>query len=308
MRKSVLRVVMIGVAVLVLPVEHGLAQAEPASPAPEAASATEPRSFASAAELLAALEAADRGIEVFTSTIRYTRLFEIQGDVQTRTGKLYFKTDPPTDLSEIASGATEPSVRRRWFAVRFDALIAGGRRDAQEQLWVFDGEWLVEKNPSERQFIKRRMVRPGELYDPLRVGEGPFFVPVGQKRDDMELFFNAELPAVDDGLSDEFDPARDELLKSLGRNLQGTIQLKLTPKPGLRQVQNFRVVRVWYDALTLLPRASMAIDPAGDIDVFELFAVDVNEKRAALPAGVFSVAVPDPGEGYHVEVVDETRP
>lgn len=269
--------------------------------------ASEPRTFKDAAELLTALEIADRDIRTFASEIRYTRLFEIQGDVQTRIGKLYFKTDPPRETSAAANDSGMVPARRRWVAVRFTEMIVGGRRDKQEQVWVFDGEWLVEKNPTERQFIKRRMVRSGETYDPLRVGEGPFFVPVGQKREDMEVYFTAELREVSDGLSDAYDESRDAMLRALGRNLEGTVQLMLTPKPGLRQVQDFALIRVWYDARTLLPRASMSIDPLGDIDVFELFRVDVNETREKIGADVFSVETPGAGEGYHVEVMDETR-
>jgi hypothetical protein len=267
----------------------------------------EPRTFESASALLEALEVADRDVRTFAAQIRYTRLFEIQGDVQTRIGNLYFRTDPPLEPSVSASGSEQQALRRRWVAVRFAELIAGGRRDVQEKLWVFDGEWLVEKDPTERQFIKRRMVRPGETYDPLRVGEGPFFVPVGQRREDMEFFFSAELRASNDGLADEYDPSRDALLKGLAKNLDGTIQLLLMPRPGLKQVEDFAMVRVWYDARTLLPRASMSVDPLGDVDVFELFGVDVNEAKAPLPQGVFDVATPGAGDGYHVEVMDEAR-
>ncbi|RMH10514.1 MAG: hypothetical protein D6695_11330 [Planctomycetota bacterium] len=263
----------------------------------------QPRTFASAAELLDALEQADANIRTFSSKIRYTRLFAIEGDLQTRLGDFYFRTDPPVS----ADGTGQPRQRRRWVAVEFHEFIVGNRRDRQERLWVFDGQWLVEKDAGERQFVKRRMARPGEVFDPLRVGEGPFFVPVGQKREDMELYFTASLREPSEGLSDEFDPARDALLRQLASKLESCIQLELVPKPNMEQVEDFELIRIWYDPQTLLPRASMAIDPLGDIDIFELFAIDVNEQKRALPEGVFSVAPPAPDEGYHVEIIDETQ-
>ncbi|MCL4222350.1 MAG: hypothetical protein KJZ65_13375 [Phycisphaerales bacterium] len=259
--------------------------------------------FANAGELLAALERADRDIRAFSSQIRYTRLFEIENDIQTRIGRLYFRTDPPSDAA-----SEKPTPRRRWVAVRFDQFIAGQRSDRQEKLWVFDGQWLVEKDPVEKQFIKRRMVRPGQVFDPLRVGEGPFFVPVGQRREDMELYFTAALRPASEGLEDVYDPQRDQVLKTLAAKLDGLIQLELTPRPNMKQVEDFALIRIWYDPGTLLPRASFAVDQLGNVDVFELFAIDVNEGKAPLPEGVFSVDPPLPGEGYHVEIVDETQP
>lgn len=285
---------------------------EAASPdidaAPATPQATAPTQFANARELLDALEKADRDIRTFAAQVRYTRIFELQSDIQTRLGELSFRTDPP---SEATPHHVEPdagrAIRKRSVAVRFTTLIAGGRQDNQERLWVFDGEWLVEKDPVERQFTKRRMVRPGQVFDPLRVGEGPFFVPVGQRRSDMENFFHASLRDSAVGLEDT-DPERDAIFKALARKVDGLIQLELVPRDGVREVDDFEMIRVWYDPATLLPRASLSVDPLGDIDVFELFAIDINEQRATLDPAVFSVKIPDPGDGYHVEVVDETRP
>lgn len=271
---------------------------EPREPKPDQPVA----GYATAGELLAELEKADRDIRTFSSQIRYTRLFEIENDIQTRIGRLYFRTDPPPDPA-----ADKAVSRRRWVAVRFEQFIAGQRADKQEKLWVFDGQWLVEKDPVEKQFMKRRMVRPGQVFDPLRVGEGPFFVPVGQRREDMELYFTAALRPASEGLEDTYDPQRDQLLKTLAAKLEGLIQLELTPRPHMKQVEDFALIRIWYDPKTLLPRASLSVDPLGDIDVFELFSIDINEGRNPLPEGVFSVDPPSPGEGYHVEIVDETQ-
>lgn len=268
-----------------------------------------PRRFGSASELLTALETADKDIRTFTATIRYIRLFEVQGDIQTRLGELSFKTDPPTDIEPDFVVPQQPQpVRKRSVAVKFHTFIAGDRQDKEERVWIFDGEWLVEKNPAERQFIKRRMVRPGQVFDPLRVGEGPFFVPVGQRRNDMESYFHTALRDSDEGLSDEFDPDRDALFKALARKLDGLIQLELRPRAGIKQVEDFEIIRVWYDPQTLLPRASLSVDPLGDIDIFELFSIDINEKTSPLAADAFSVKIPGPEDGYHVEVMDRTMP
>jgi hypothetical protein len=287
---------MVGV-VQPVPVDQPIAE-------PEAA---EVQTFETAGDLLDALEQADRNIRTFSAQIRYVRIFEIQGDVQTRLGWLWYKIDPQTEPVP-AHLESKPTVRRRSVAVKFNKLIAGGRQDESDRVWIFDGEWLVEKNPSERQFIKRRMVKPGQVYDPLRVGEGPFFVPVGQRREDMETFFHAALRDSGEGLSDEFDSDRDAMFKGLAKKLDGYIQLELKPRAGFPEVEDFALIRVWYDPQTLLPRASMTVDPLGDIDVFELFDIDINEQLRTIPADAFSVETPGPGEGYHIEVSDGTVP
>lgn len=289
-------------SVLRMPAEQPISAEPPSLPA-DAQPAPNAREFKDAAELLIALEKADRDIRTFSSQIRYTRLFEVQNDMQQRGGMLYFRTDPPAGAHSVE----RPAQRRRWVSVQFDELIAGQRRDKQEQLFVFDGEWLVEKDAAQKQFTKRRMARPGQVFDPLRVGEGPFFVPIGQRREDMELFFTATLRPPGEGLSDEFDPDRDKLYKSLASKLQGYIQLELIPRPNLKQVEDFTLIRVWYDPETLLPRASLSVDPLGDVDIFELFKTDVNEAKGPLPDGVFSVEAPKLDEGYHIEIVDETN-
>lgn len=294
-----------------------LAQAPSASPQPEAATeppeTTEPAAeptgshhFETAGELLDALERADRDIRVFSAQVQYVRIFELQADIQTRTGWLWFRTDPPAKVDHVVPDENRP-VRKRSVAVRFDKFVAGGRLDNQERLWIFDGEWLVEKDPTERQFIKRRMVRPGQVFDPLRVGEGPFFVPIGQRRSDMENFFHATLRDSSVGLEDK-DPARDAVFKQLAAKVEGMIQLELKPRAGVPEVDDFDLIRIWYDPKTLLPRASLSVDPLGDIDVFGLLDIDINEQRRPLDAAVFSVKIPEPGDGYHVEVIDETRP
>src|SRR4051794_12475411 len=54
-----------------------------------------PGEFASADDLLKALERADENLTSLTADIRYDRTFELQGDRQVRTGKLYFVSGKP---------------------------------------------------------------------------------------------------------------------------------------------------------------------------------------------------------------------
>src|ERR1043165_8725773 len=121
-----------------------------AQPAPTQTLAAGLGEFAAAGDLLAALEKADEKLESLTADIRYDRTFELQGDRQVRTGKLYFVSMP---------GANGAAPARK-FAVAFTDFIVGETFRDEPKSYTFDGEWLVEKYPKEKPplFIKRQVV------------------------------------------------------------------------------------------------------------------------------------------------------
>ena len=59
-------------------------------------------------DLLDALETADKDLVSLTAQVKFDRTFEIQGDRQTRIGKLWFLTDKPAEAG--AGGGDRKSV------------------------------------------------------------------------------------------------------------------------------------------------------------------------------------------------------
>ena len=173
------------------------AQEPPAPAAPVAAqpAAAQPGEFASADDLLKAMERADENLTSLTADIRYDRTFELQGDRQVRTGKLYF-------VSGGKPGAEGAPATERRFAVAFKDLLVGDTFREEPKSYTFDGQWLVEKYPKENPplFIKRQVVPPGQKFDPLRIGEGPFPLPIGQKAADIRQRFDVQLLPAAAGL------------------------------------------------------------------------------------------------------------
>jgi hypothetical protein len=253
------------------------------APVPGAAAA-----FDSADELLTALETADADITTFSSRINYRKFFAIQSDEQERRGTLYFKTDHPED-------GTPP---KRRFAVTFNELIVAGRREATEQHYAFDGQWVVEKTPSDRQFTKRQVVPPGESFDPLKIGEGPFPVPVGQRKADIVERFETAIAPTAEGLD---DPS----LASFAA-FNGLVQLSLTPKPGTPEASDFESIRIWYEpAGRMLPRIAKTVNPVGDESLVVLLEPVVNEP---IDDAIFDTAVPPDEEGWNVNITEYRRP
>jgi hypothetical protein len=222
-----------------------------------------------AEDLLARLETADKDLRSLDADVLYQRVFGLEGDEQERRGKLYYVDAK----SATADGTPAPGSRK--FAIHFKSLKMGDQPAmAQDQVLIFDGEWLVEKKPEDRQIIKRQITRAGG-FDPLKVGEGPFPLPIGQKKADILSRFDVELlPATKDLVSN--DPALQQPLENF---VKGSYQLKLTPKPGERSVE-LAEIRLWYrpDPTTgqLLPRMARTVTPQGDISLVQLANVKVN--------------------------------
>lgn len=253
---------------------------EIASQAPSAA-AQDPAvamSRQSAENFLGMLERADERISTIQGELVWDKEFAIAGDSQTRIGKLYF-----------SSPRTETGSRNRKFGVEIDTLVLGGRMEKKPESYIFDGEWLIEKRPLEKQAIKRRIVAPGEKFDPLKIGEGPFPIPIGQKKADILARYDARLGEVAEGLdSDEHR-----------QFAEGSTQIVLTPKPGADD--KFEEIRLWYkpaegvEGNPYLPRMARTRSVDGDLSVIRLIRMQVN---AAIPDGVLSTDIK--GEGWTV--------
>jgi len=109
-------------------------------------------------------------------TYKYVTVFPVE-DAQIKEGELLF-------------ARTEPNSR---FLIHFTKMIADGIVSRRGEYFLFDGEWLTERNDKARTIIKRQIVRKGERVDPFKLGKGPFPLPFGQKRADILRNFKVRL-------------------------------------------------------------------------------------------------------------------
>jgi len=235
--------------------------------------------YTNADELLVALETADEGVKTLRCNIVHTKLFAIAGDLQQRRGALVYTTDP-----------------RQRFSISFEQELNNDQVHTGERVYIFDGEWLVEKDPAAREFVKTRIVQPGESFDPLRIGEGPFPIPIGQKRDEILERFSAELAPAGAGL-DDFEAQANAAESS------GWIQLHLTPTPLFGEETDLTDVRVWYDRDDLLPRMAKTVNRIGDESLVYLYSVKKNDETVEAE---FSVETPGDDENWNVTLRDRT--
>ena len=200
----------------------------PAAPAPAPALATAPAArFADADALLTAVERTSDSLRDFRANITLETTDDVTGDTERRLGQLVFVQEEG-----------KPATRR--FAVVFEKFIDGsGRMDERPVRYIYADGWLTEADFKQRTLVRRQLARAGEQYDPLKPGEGPVPLPIGQRRADVLARFDASLATAPDATL---------LLKS-ARPMVG---VRLKPKPGMAD-RDLVEASVWYDAQSLVP-------------------------------------------------------
>lgn len=237
----------------------GPAIAEPATPPP--ASAPD-----EAAALLKRLETAHAGVRDFQAKVIYESYDAVLERREIRTGKLVF----------------EKTGGRRRLGILFDRVIVGGRAQNRRKDWIFDGAWLIERDHAARLFLKRQIVPPGEDFDPLKLGEGPFPLPVGQAADEVMARFEVET------LEAPGDAALAGRMKDAD-----TVGLLLRPRAGTDLAEDVERIEVFYDKKTLLPVGILVADRDQDVKTAALRDLEVNK---GVDAALLEVENPDPRE------------
>jgi hypothetical protein len=184
--------------------------------------------FADAGALLDAVEGVAAGMRDFRSAVTVETTDDVTGDTERRMGQVVLVQD-----------TGKPETRR--FAVVLEKFIDGsGRADDRPVRYVYADGWLTEADFRERTLVRRQLARPGERYDPLKPGEGPVPLPIGQRREDVMRRFEASL-------ADSPESA------SLKRVTEPMVGLRLRPRPGMAD-RDLVEATVWYDAQSLVPR------------------------------------------------------
>ena len=198
------------------------------APAPSPAPTTAPAPhFVDADALLTAVERTSDLLRDFRANITLETTDDVTGDTERRLGQLVFVQEEG-----------KPATRR--FAVVFEKFIDGsGRMDERPVRYIYADGWLTEADFKQRTLVRRQLARAGEQYDPLKPGEGPVPLPIGQRRADVLARFDASLATA---------PNSTILLKSA----RPMIGVRLKPKPGTAD-RDLVEASVWYDAQSLVP-------------------------------------------------------
>lgn len=270
--------------------------------------------FPDADALLTSLEKADEGLVTLTAKVVYDKTFEIQGDQQSRKGKLYFVNRDEAVKADAGRG--DAGTQGRKFAIVFDELWIGDVVRKDQEVYVFDGQWLVEKNFKEKMFIKRQVVPPGERFDPLRIGEGPFPIPLGQRKADIQKRYATTLLPAGDGLKAADDASEDDRkdIEKRRAHTAGSWQVKLEPKPEFARDDEFKEIRLWYKRGAdgnLMPVMSRTVDKEGNVSVVALTDVRIQMEGKPRNAGAMVprevIDTEPPKDGWNVDIQEFRR-
>lgn len=183
-------------------------------------------------------------VSTLRAKVTYDTIQGLLGDEQRRFGTLYYEAGPPAR-----------------FAIHLDRLVVDNALRPQDRWYVFDGQWLAERIADEKTFIRRELVPPGEERDLLRIGEGPFAIPLDLEKDKVLERF--EVALVED------QPAE----------VENSVHLRLTPRPDVDIEQE--QIDIWYDRDNLLPVRVHTREEASEESVIRLRDIELGEPIAA---------------------------
>lgn len=175
---------------------------------------------ASVDQTLDALDTIGRDLKSFTATVKLSETDVIAQDTVVRTGKFVYQS----------LGAGDSRLR-----ITFDTRIQDGASQPQKIEYLLDKGWLIDRNYARKIEVNRQMLRPGEKVNLLKLGEGPFPLPIGQKKEDVHKQFEVKRVELSEG------------------ELKDAIHLQLTPLPGTRFERDFSTIEVWVDQNSHMP-------------------------------------------------------
>jgi len=242
--------------------------------------------FASPSELLDALAQRDADIQTMRGAVRYTIIKTLAADLQQRSGTLF-----------IRSVEREGAGRSQEYAVSFRTLVLDNRAMDIQEHYIFDGRWFVERLYEERQFNKRELAASGETLDPMALmSEAPYWVSLGRQSERVLRSYDLSLEDATEWLATN---AEHTALTHLAPRVEGHHHLRMVPRPGSEAEDDWESVRIWFDPETLLPTLYVKSDWSGDLQIVELFGIELNEP---LDPSLFDTRTPPPESGWRVQI------
>lgn len=179
-------------------------------------------------QVLDALDARGQNLRGLSTDVKLTESDATTGDDVTRTGRFLLQTSP------------DGSARAR---ITFDKKIANNRVTDEQIEYLLDGPILIDRTVKTKTQVTRQVLRPGEKINLLKLGEGPFPLPIGQKKEEVRRLF--EVTGI--------PPKTNE----------NAVHLKLTPRPGTQFADKFQSIEAWVDLTDHMPRRIETVEPNG---------------------------------------------
>ena len=214
-------------------------------------------------ELLDTLHDAGEKLKDFAADVSLTETNGITGESSQNLGHVWYQ--------HLANG--DARIR-----VNFDRKQIGKRIFEQRREYKLEGGNLIDQNFDTKVQVTRQVLKPGQKMNLLKLGEGPFPLPIGQAREDVLKSFDVTRPAAA-----KEDPAN-------------TNHLTLVPKPDTQLARKFNSIDVYVSRQTNFPIRIETVDKDGvTIRTTDLSNLKIN---AGLKDADFTL--PEPGKDWGV--------
>src|SRR5882672_10422431 len=179
-------------------------------------------------DILDALNARGQGLKDFTADVSMAETDALNGETTTLMGKVWYQ----------AKGDGDARMR-----IVFDKKLFGDKPQAGAKVeYSLDKGWLTDRDYKRKVEIRREVLKPGQKLNLLKLGEGPFPLPIGQPREEVLKMF--EVKKIE---SKQGDP-------------EGTVHLELAPKPNTEFARKFKKIDAWVETKTSFPRRIATLD------------------------------------------------
>ncbi|GMU21420.1 MAG: hypothetical protein AMXMBFR13_15130 [Phycisphaerae bacterium] len=187
--------------------------------------------------ILDRLEAKGKTIKDISTPLTYAKKDPVFNSETRYEGTLLYKEDKPNPR----------------FMIQFDYSVQDQQRVNKKEWHVFDGRWYIEAREKTKNIVKHEILRPGEQREVFRLGQGPFPVPFGQKKEDILKNFEVRLvPRA------ESDPP-------------GIIHLESTPRPGTEMAKKYDKVHFYIDPKLDLPIRVQTVEKQDGNEIIATF-------------------------------------
>jgi outer membrane lipoprotein-sorting protein len=178
-------------------------------------------------EVLDALDSRGRSLQDFSATVRLTDSDNTTGDSTINIGTVILQRKGQDD-ARIRVAFTQKQLGNKIFKV--------------DHQYTLDNGLLVERDYQSKHQTSQQILKSGQKLDLFKLGDGPFPLPLGQKKEDVLQLFQVQ----------KIDPAKDDP--------PSTVHLQLTPKPGTQFAKQFKSIDIWIDMASNMPRRIQTVD------------------------------------------------
>jgi outer membrane lipoprotein-sorting protein len=135
-----------------------------------------------------------------------------------------------------------------------------GQKIAQKQKldYVLEDGWLTDRDYQKKLEVRRQVLQPGQKMNLLKLGEGPFPLPIGQDKLEVKKQFKAtkEKPEKDDP--------------------KDTVHIRLIPEEKSQFEKKFQRIDVFVDTKSSMPVRIDTVEKAGTTRSTELKNIKLN--------------------------------